>query len=525
MSVLDYGIVAAYLIGMLLLGVYFRDNDSEEDYFLGGRSFGWFPVGLSVLATQLSAVSFISVPAFVGARVGGGMAWTSTELHAPLTMLVLMVVLIPPLYRANVISIYGFLEQRLGPSTRTIVGATFLVNRALATGMMTYAVCLLLNEIIGISFVWSLVFVGVITIIYSWQGGMRAVIYGDAIQMIVLFSGILACLYFGWQALGGWEAWRASLDPARAVALDFSSLGIGGDGDFGFWPLLIGGLFISVAYYGTDQSEAQRLLSSRDVPTLRRTLLFVGMTRYPVIFMYSLVGLVIGPLLLGGESTAELAEDPDRLIPIFMATYLPSGIVGLLVVAILASAMSSLSSAVNSLSAVTVEDYLPRFTSVEGRKRTVLVSRLATIGWGAIILTVASLAGRADETIVVVIAQIGSISFGPILGVFLLAILSPRTTARAANVGLLAGIALNLFLWLGVGDDLFWIWWNVTGFVLSFGLGHLLSRGRPAPSDNHKLDVRPDWAALRSREAVILLIWFVLMLGVSYYWPIFVGGR
>ena len=551
MTTPDYLVIAAYLLGMLALGVYFRDNDSESDYFLGKGGFGWFPIGLSVLATQLSAVSFISAPAFVGARAGGGMVWTSTELHAPLTMLVLMVLLIPPLYRSGVISIYAFLERRLGRSSRRLVSSVFLVNRALATGIAIYTVCLVLETTLGIGFWYGLLFIGVITTIYSWQGGMRAVIYGDAAQMIILFVGLFICAYYALDAQGGVGEWRAELDPARLVALDFDAVGIGGDGDFGFWPLLIGGLFISVAYYGTDQSEAQRFLSSRDLPTLRQSLLFVGLVRYPVMALYALTGLIVGPLLLANAEFAEIIRaDPDRMIPLFIVNYLPAGVRGILVVAILAAAMSSLSSAINSLSAVTVEGYLkalyragaaagasggepeatadpnpgpatePVAVATDGRPSLVLLSRVSSLVWGVVILLVASLVGGANETLIVVIAQIGSISFGPILALFVLAILLPRARAGAANLGLLAGIALNLFLWLVVGEQLFWIWWNVTGFALSLAVGYLGSRLYPDTGRAEELDLRPDWAALRSREAVVLYVWFFLMLGASFGWSL-----
>ena len=520
MNYLDYGIIAVYLVSMLLLGHYFRDSSTGRDYFLGTKGFGWFPIGLSVLATQLSAVSFLSVPAFVGAKAGGGMLWVSGELHAPLTMLFLMVVLIPPLYRAKVISIYGFLEERLGPSIRKIVSGIFLVNRALATGIMIYAVCLLLDSTMGIPFWWGLVLMGVITVIYSWEGGMRAVVYGDASQMIILFLGMLACIYFGIDALGGTGQWLTALDPARVVAVDMDAIGIGGDGDYGFWPMLIGGFFISVAYYGTDQSEAQRFLSSADLPTLRQSMLFVGLVRYPVMCLYGIIGLVVGPLMLRDVTYGtEIAGDADRMMPYFINEYLPNGVIGLIVVAILASAMSSLSSAVNSLSAVTI-DTLQRAFGKTDAARTVRRSRLASIAWGGVILGVASFVGGANDTLVEVIAQIGSISFAPILAVFLLAILVPGASQTAAIAGLAAGVGLNLFLWLGVGDVLFWIWWNVTGFVAAFGVGALLTYFAPAASpDNYDLDLRPDWKSLRSREAMLLIIWFFLMVYVSFSWP------
>ena len=524
MNYLDLGIILAYLLAMLLIGYYFRDNSTGRDYFLGKKGFGWFPVGLSVMATQLSAVSFISVPAFVGAKAGGGMLWVSGELHAPLTMLVLMVLLIPPLYRSKVISIYGFLERRLGRSTRRIVSVIFQFNRAIATGIMVYAVCLILDTTLGIPFYLGLVAMGLITIIYSWQGGMRAVIYGDASQMIIIFLGMLTCIYFGIGHLGGWSEWLSAVDPRRAVAVDLDALGVGGDGDYGFWPLLIGGLFISVAYYGTDQSEAQRLLSSADLPTLRRSLLFVGLVRYPVMCLYGIVGLVVGPLMLADETLGTtIAAEPDTMMPLFITTYLPHGAIGLIVVAILASAMSSLSSAVNSLSAVTIAG-LKRLLVGKGKDKMVRWSRLASVVWGGVILLVATFVGGADDTLVEVIAQVGSLSFAPILAVFLLAILVPRATALSGNLALLAGIGTNVFLWLVVGDDLFWIWWNVTGLVAGLAVGYAVSLVRPAlNAAEHALDARPDWAALRTWEAGVLLMWFFLMIWVSFSWPEILG--
>ena len=534
MNALDYVIVAAYLLGLLGLGTYFRENDSEGDYFLGGRGFGWFPVALSVMATQLSAVSFISIPAFVGARAGGGMTWVSTELHTPITMLVLAVFLIPPLYRAGVISIYAFLERRIGRPTRRTVGAVFLVNRALATGTAISAVALVLEAAVGLSFASSIAFIGVVTVVYSLLGGMRAVIYGDAAQLIVLLVGIAACGYFGLEAFGSVGEWRAAVDPARLVAVDTDALGIGGDGEFGLWPLLIGGVFISVAYYGTDQSEAQRMLSAESLPALRRSLVFVGLVRYPVMVLYALVGLVVGPLMLAHpEHAAEIAETPDRMLPLFMVTYLPHGVIGLIVVAILAAAMSSLSSAINSLAAVTIEGYVRPWRERRGgegqggasAKPLVAASRVASLAWGAVILAVAATVTGLNETLAVVIAQIGSLSFGPILAIFVGAIVTPRVRDGYAIGGLAAGVALNVYLWLGVGEELFWIWWNVTGFAMTAGVlaAAAVARPREEVRGGEALDLRPDYGPFRSWEGWVLVGWFVGMLGVSFAWPWVLG--
>ena len=167
MNTLDYIIVAVYALAFLGLGYFFKDQKDGKDYFLGGKSFGWLPLGLSIMATQLSAISFISAPAFVGLREGGGLEWLSFEFGVPVAMLFLMTVLIPPLYNAGIVSIYEYLERRFSASTRLLLSAVFLISRAFATGVMVYAVSIILESVLGVSFFTTLGIIGVITLIYS----------------------------------------------------------------------------------------------------------------------------------------------------------------------------------------------------------------------------------------------------------------------------------------------------------------------------------------------------------------------
>ena len=197
MNLLDYAIIIVYSIAFLGLGYIFKNQQNKKDYFLGGRSFGWFPLSLSVMATQLSAISFISAPAFVGMREGGGMKWLSYEFAVPIAMIFLGSYLIPTLYKSGVVSIYEFLEKRFSRSTRLLLSLVFQISRAFATSVMIYAVALILTSVMDIPFWQTVILIGVITVIYSYQGGMKAVVYGDMIQMIILFVGILICLGYG----------------------------------------------------------------------------------------------------------------------------------------------------------------------------------------------------------------------------------------------------------------------------------------------------------------------------------------
>jgi Na+/proline symporter len=230
MNNIDYTIVAIYLIGLLLMGFVLRKQTSKQDYFLAGRSLGWKPLSLSIMATQLSAVSFISAPAFVGLREGGGLVWLSYELALPLAMLLLLYWILPTLYRSGVVSVYDFLEQRFSRSTRLLISMVFQISRSFATAIMIYAISLILQSTMGLAFWQSVGLIGVITIIYSLQGGMKAVVYGDAIQMCLIVTGALVCLGFGLYHIGGWQQFFQLVDTQRLTTLNTASNGFDGAG-------------------------------------------------------------------------------------------------------------------------------------------------------------------------------------------------------------------------------------------------------------------------------------------------------
>ena len=281
MTILDYTIVAAYLLGLLAMGFMLRKNRDQQDYFLAGRSIGWKPLSLSIMATQLSAVSFVSAPAFVGLRDGGGLIWLSYELAVPLAMLFLAWRLLPVMHRSGMLSVYDYLERRFDVSTRLLVSLVFQISRSFATGIMIYTISIILQGTMGLALWQSILFIGVITLIYSLQGGMKAVVYGDAIQMILIVLGALTCLLFGLHLMGGIDAVLENVADERLQAVNFDSFGFNGEG-FGFWPMLFGGMVLYAAYYGCDQSEAQRSLSAKSLPDLKKMLLTAGLVRFPV---------------------------------------------------------------------------------------------------------------------------------------------------------------------------------------------------------------------------------------------------
>lgn len=476
MNYLDFIIIGAYMLGLIYMGSAVAGDGSKESYFLGGRGFGWGPLTLSTMATQLSAISFISAPAFVGLREGGGMAWLGFEFGVPLAMLVLMTTVIPALYRSGVVSIFEFLEKRFGISTRLLLSLVFQISRSFATGIMVYILAIILESVLDISYLQTIMIIGVVTIIYSTQGGMKAVVWGDVIQMIMIIVGLIICVVFGLYHIGGWDEFVNNVDRSRLVAVDFSSAGFHGD-DFGFWPLVLGGMFLYMSYYGCDQTQVQRAMSAKNEHTLRQMLLANGVCRFPITMLYCFLGLLIGTFaMVTPEYLASIpADEPDKMMPIFIRDYLPNGIKGILVIAIFSAAMSSLSSTINSLTAVSMEDFVTRAWGDLSDNAYNWVSKLVCVIWGAIVLFFSLFAGDIADTIIEAINKVGSVFYGPILALFVIAIFVRNVNVVGANIGLLSGVFLNIYLWQ-FEPQIFWLWWNLIGFVVTVVVGISVSK-------------------------------------------------
>lgn len=516
MNYLDYAVIISYIIGFLLLGRLFKGATTGKDYFLGGRSFHWFPLSLSTAATQLSAISFISAPAFVGLKQGGGMMWLTYEFAVPLAMLFLMVFLIPPMFKMGIVSVYEFLEKRYDSSTRILISIVFQISRGFATSVMIYTVALILTSVMNIPMWQTICLIGVVTLIYSYQGGMKAVVYGDVIQMIILFIGILICLAYGLHYLGGWEILVENVDRERLTAVNFNQMGFEKGEEFGFWPMLIGGFFLYASYYGTDQSQVQRLFSARDLPTVRKALLCNGLMRFPITLIYCIMGLVIGTLVVQLPEFGKLipADKPDLMIPIFIREYLPHGIIGILMVAIFSAAMSSLSSTINSLSAATTEDLFNRNKSLPSEKY-MRYSKYAALFWGVFCITFAFFTGDIADTVIEAINKIGSVFYGPILATFICATALKRTNYIGINLGIVAGVLVNVYLWLWC-PQIFWFWWNAIGAVVTTAVALVSSFVTADKSPKIDINnVEKDRIPLKYAIALILFFFIIVLISIS----------
>ncbi|OGB04301.1 MAG: hypothetical protein A3E25_21400 [Burkholderiales bacterium RIFCSPHIGHO2_12_FULL_69_20] len=521
MTALDWLVISAYLAGTLGLSAWLaRQQATADDYYVGGRKLPWWALALSILATQSSANSFLGIPAYVALVPGGGLNWLQYELMLPLAMVVVMLVLAPVLRGLGVISVYEYLERRFDRPTRLVLSAVFLLSRGLATGVALYAAGLVVQVCTGWPLAWSIVLMGVITVAYDTLGGMRAVVWTDVVQMAVLLGGIVLCGSIAWQLAGGGAAIVAAHAPERLAAVQWAH-GLGDGARAPLWGFVAGGLVLYIAYYGVDQSQAQRLLSATDVRAAQRALVFNGLARFPLTLLYAGLGLAIGAVALQDETLRAAVPPgrPDLLVPRFIELHLPAGLRGLLVAAILAAAMSSLDSALNSLSAATLRDFVqPRLRNVG---QALLASRLVTLVWGVLIVAFALVVGDMATSVVEGINRVGALFYGPLLAAFGCGILDRRARGPAVLVGVVAGLGTNLALAQILGPALFWMWWNVSGLVVAVVLTWTVSRLLAPPLAVQLQDTTLDAAALRrgwreSRGAVLLLLaWALAMTGVA----------
>jgi len=469
LSPLDLVVLVAYLV--LVLGIsaaIAARQRTGEDYFLAGRRMRSGPIALSIVANQVSAISLVGAPAFVALRSGGGLRWLQYELALPLAMLLLMAVLLPALRSVPGSSIYALAEERFGPGVRRALAGIFLLSRGLALGVILYASALVVAEAFGLRLATALLLVGLFAVIYTTLGGIAADIWSDVLQLVVLWGGTFVAAGFI-IARHGTEVLRA-VPAARTQTLVFDPAR---DATFNFWAMLLGGLFLYLSYYGCDQSQAQRLLTTRDERSAARALVWNGLLRFPLVLTYCAFGLLLAGLLQLDPAFAASIEGrpPDSLVPAFITGFLPSGLRGLLLAAILAAAMSSIDSALNSLAAITLEDVFGRPPA----RQSVWLSRATTLGWGLFAIGAGLLFSRSARGILELVNQVGSAFYGPVLAIFVLAVVGRGVTQPGALAGLAMGLIGNLALahWV---PALSWLWWNPAGFCVTAAVALLVSR-------------------------------------------------
>ncbi len=525
LALIDWLIILGYLLALIAFAAYLsRKQGSRRDYYVGGYKTGSWPIAISTMATQCSTNSILGAPAFVAFSLGGGLLWLQYELAVPLAMIAVMIFILPLFRRLRLVSVYAYLEQRFGVSVRVTLSLLFQFVRAFATAVTVYSIAIVIELITGLSFFWSIVLLGVITVIYDVLGGVRAVIYSDVLQMSILTLILLLLLIILVTQLGGLDEMMAQFPESRRQALDFQHHGLGDGHTFSFWPMLFGGFFLYVSYYGCDQSQMQRELSVRNVDDGNHSLFVNGIIRFPLVFLYCMVGVGIAvyaqgePDFIGMLPVENDLPNYNLAVPVFILQQLPVGLIGLSMVALFSAAMSSLDSVINSLSAATMEDFVRRFRKTQWNDRQELwLSRLITALWGILTLWFAFYVGDIADTVLEAINKIGSLINGPVLGVFALGLLTRRANAFGVICGLLLGFFINLCCWKFL-PEVSWLWWNVFGFLVTMLSGFLASLSRPvlkqfnseliwSVANYQRFGFRVNWTL----RYWTLLLWFLLL--------------
>jgi solute:Na+ symporter, SSS family len=474
MRYFDIGVILAYLIGITWFGSRFRSSQkSLKDYFLGGRNAPWWAIGFSIVSAETSTLTVIGTPALA---FNGNFGFLQVVFGYLLARVVISILFLPQYFRGEMYTAYELMERRFGHRIRKFTAGTFLVLRALAEGVRVFAISIIVSIVLGTGEVASIILIVCLTLIYTFEGGMTAVIWTDVVQMFLYIAGavvslfvILAKIPLGWDhvaevagSLGKFQVfdWRFSLTP------EFFSR------TYSFWAGVLGGAFLTTASHGTEQLMVQRLLAARSESESRWALF----GSWVVIAIQFTLFLVIGAILFVYylETGGTAPQPAERVYPQFIWDNLPPGVAGLVIAAILAAAMSNLSAALNSLASTTIMDfYRPITIRFAGTPRPeghyLKLARWATVAWGVVLFFV-GLVARNWGSVLNAGLSIASILYGALLGVFLLGILTRRTSEAGAIAGMVASLAMMFYVKNFTG--IAWTWYVLIGTATTVSIGY-----------------------------------------------------
>lgn len=546
MKTLDWIIVAAYLIYIVYDGLRLTKKSQEvEGYFLANRSLPWWAVGLSVMATQLSAITLVGA---TGQAYNDGMRFVQFYFGLPIAMVILCVTVVPFFYRAKVYTAYEYLERRFDAKTRALASLLFLIQRGMSCGVIISAPSVILSIVLGWNEATTVLVMGLTTVLYTMFGGVQAVTWTDVKQMIVIFVGMGVCMVVIFSKFPAGVSMSDALHLAGAAGklktVDFSfSL----TETYTFWSGIIAALFLFLSYFGCDQSQVQRFLTSRSIDEGRTSLLMSAFVKIPMQFGILFIGVMVfvfyqfvqPPMLFKADDVVKVQQstykadydklqaeyestfatrqqaatsfasdqaakqsyvsanqsindirkrasdlvkkanntssfsDVNYIFPTFVTTYMPAGVIGLIIAAIFAAAMSSISAELSALSTATVIDFYRRHINTAATDAQYLrVAKLSTGLWGIFACIVALYASRLGSLIEVV-NKFGSFFYGSLLGVFVLAIGTKRATGTGAFIGMIAGIASVAIV--SNTTKISFLWYNLVGCFVVFAAGMIVS--------------------------------------------------
>jgi solute:Na+ symporter, SSS family len=483
LNALDLLVIVAYLAGVTLFGLRFRGRQRTiTGYFLADNTIPWWAISLSIVAAETSTLTIISVP---GLAYEKDFQFLQLVIGYLLGRVVVSFVLIPQYFRGQLVTAYQLIERRFGGRLRSLTAGLFLLTRAAAEGVRVFAVAIVIRVALGSMLsgmsdlsrdVTAIALVTVLTLIYTFEGGMAAVIWTDVVQLCIYLTGTLVAVFSIVQLVpGGWGAIHEA--AAQAGKFHVFSFTTNISATYTLWTGVIGGAFLTTASHGTDQLIVQRLLAARSERQAKAALLTSGVAIFFQFSLFLLIGAMLWVFFKQFPPTVPFSRT-DTIFPTYIVSRLPHGFSGLLISAILAAAMSNLSAALNSLSSTTIVDFYARIWPQSTEARRVQLSRRATVGWALLLFALALLARNGGKVLEMGLS-IASVAYGCLLGVFLLGVLTRRSSERGAMLGMLVGFALNLYLWLFT--DVAFTWYVVFGTTATFLVGYGASWLMPQP--------------------------------------------
>ena len=467
----DLAVIVVYLLGITAFGAHFRKSQhSLKDYFLGGRTVPWWAIALSIVSAETSILTIIGTP---GIAYYGNLGFLQVVFGYLLARVVISTLLLPHYFKGELFTAYQLIERRFGSRLKRVTAATFLVIRSLAEGVRVFAIAILVGVVLGTGELASVLLITALTLFYTFEGGLTAVIWTEVIQMCIYIAGALLSFWMLLQLVpGGWSE-VVTLASEHGNKLGIFDFTFSVTKTYTFWAGILGGMFLTTASHGTDQLMVQRLLAARDERQARRALFASWVV---ILFQFTLF-LLIGVMLFAYYQhfpPAQPFSRPDVIFPIFIAERFPPVLAGLVVAAILAAAMANLSAALNALASTSVVDFY-RAHLAPGRSEAhyLRASRAATLLWGVIIIGIAMAAAQWRTSVFEMGLSIASVAFGSLLGTFLLGVLTRRANENGSIIGMVSGLAVMIYVWQWT--PIAWTWYVLIGTTVTFSVGYLAS--------------------------------------------------
>jgi SSS family transporter len=486
LSTFDLALVGVYLVAITLFGLRFREkkgsgkaDKSLKSYFLANNTIPWWAIALSIVSAETSTLTIVSIP---GLAFASNFGFLQLVIGYMLGRVVVAVLFLPRYFAGEMLTAYQLIDRRFGPVLHKVTAGLFLLTRAAAEGVRVFAVSIVVGIAIGTKDVLSIGIICALTLLYTFEGGMTAVIWTDVVQMFIYVGGtFVALITLGSHVQGGWtEIHHVASAAGKFHMLDFT---LNLTSTYTFWAGVLGGTFLTMASHGTDQLMVQRMLAARNLRESRLALLSSGAVIFLQFTLFLLIGA--GLYVFYAQHPATFASS-DRIFPTFIVREMPIGIAGLLVAAILAAAMSNLSAALNSLSSTTVVDFYMRLRPKADDRERGIISKSSTVVWALVLFAIAiySVQVGGKGHVVEIGLSIASVAYGCLLGVFLLGTLTRYANEIGASIGMVCGFALNLWLWQGafpvhIGPltipKVAYPWYTIIGAGVTFLIGSLAS--------------------------------------------------